>query len=99
MGSGQTQLRIAWYFVGLTEDRLPWLPRILDQLSVGLLSASALAIFAGSFFEVQAKLEEAQGAITDLRGRSRAAPLSWRSMSTFMSRTRRHLMRTTEANE
>jgi hypothetical protein len=51
---------------------------ILDQpLSVGLLSAGALAISPGSFLEVQAKLEEAhltEGAIADLQGPGHAPP-------------------------
>lgn len=50
---------------------------ILDQpLSVGLLSAGALAISPGSFLEVQAKLEEAhltEGA--DLQGPVTHRPL------------------------
>jgi hypothetical protein len=88
MGSGQTRLRIVWYFVGLTDDRLPSVcPKksragILDQLlSVGLLSAGALAISAASFLEAQAKLEEAHltegGAIADLPGPVTRRLFSW----------------------
>jgi hypothetical protein len=60
------ELRIVWYFLGLTEDRLPWLgfekirTWMLDQpLSVGLISAGVLAISAGTFFDLQAESDEA----------------------------------------
>jgi hypothetical protein len=59
------QLRIVWYFLGLTEDRLPWLgvekirTWILDQpLSIGLLSAGVLVVSAGTLFDLQAELGE-----------------------------------------